>query len=134
MLIIDSRRVVDAVDGDVYGMVVAGSTGLGEEYIIPAVNVGRDIREVMRADSVRLPSWHDVLRSHRRSEHMDIENDVRGWESDENADVDSLEEEEEVRLFKAKIDHATIRGKNKNANVLMLIALPPCRSPQILLH
>ena len=99
--------VIDAVSGDVYGMIVAGSTGLREEYIVPAVDVGQDIQRVLRADMVRLPNWQDVMGSHpdsaaRRSQAQASDMDALGWESDDSVNEDLSDEDEEVRSFPIK--------------------------------
>ena len=97
--------VVDATSGDVYGVVIAGSTGLREEYIVPAVEIGQDIRHVMRADEVRLPNWQDVVgtrtndSSSTRYKGFTSNNRGLDWDSDESLEDDMLDEDEEVRLF-----------------------------------
>ena len=95
--------VVNALTGDVYGMVVAGSSGLQEEYIVPAVDIGQDICRVMRAQNIRLPTWQDVVAYHnsakeaRYSEKPAPDNAAIGWESDEEVVDDLWDEDEEVR-------------------------------------
>lgn len=96
--------VVDATTGDVYGMIVAGSSGLREEYVIPAMEIGQDICRVMRASTVRLPSFQDIMTAHTRGRsarpNFALKDDLMGWESD-NSDEDYNEEawdnDEEVR-------------------------------------
>lgn len=96
--------VVDATTGDVYGMIVAGSTGLREEYVIPAVEIGQDICRVMRANTVRLPSFHDVMTAHTEQRlarpNLALTDDSMGWESDDSdeaLDEEPLGKDEEVR-------------------------------------
>lgn len=96
--------VVDAKTGDVYGMIVAGSTGLREEYIIPAAEVGQDICRVMRATTVRLPSFQDIMTAHTEERsarpNYALIDDSMGWESDgsdETLDEEALDNNEEVR-------------------------------------
>lgn len=115
--------VVDATTGDVYGMIVAGSTGLREEYIIPAVEIGQDICRVMRADTVRLPSFQDVMTAHTEERlarpTLALNDDSMDWESDDSdeaPDDEALDEEEEVRLI---VDTATLTA----ATVVMRMAL-----------
>ena len=98
--------VVDAETGDVYGMIIAGSTGLREEYIIPAAEVGQDICRVLRAHSVRLPSFEDVMTAHTEERlarpTLALNNDSSDWESDdsdETPDEEALSKDEEVRLL-----------------------------------
>ena len=98
--------VVDAETGDVYGMIVAGSTELHEEYIIPAADVGQDICRVLRADSVRLPSFEDVMTAHTEERsarsNLALNDDSTGWESDDSDETtgdDALNKDEEVRLL-----------------------------------
>lgn len=96
--------VVDAVTGDVYGIVVAGSTGLNEEYVIPAFEIGQDICRVMRAEHVRLPTLQDVMaarteQSTSMKSMKDSTTDALGWESADSVDtVDEkpLDEEEKA--------------------------------------
>ena len=80
--------VVDAESGDVYGMVVAGSSGLHEEYIVPATDIGQDIQQVMRADTVSLPVWQDVPGFSEEREHMGADITGIAWEPDEDMDED----------------------------------------------
>ena len=96
--------VVDAETGDVYGMIVAGSTGLREEYVIPATEIGQDICRVMRASTVRLPSFRDAMTAHTEERsarpNLALKDDSKGWESDysdEDSDDEALGKEEEVR-------------------------------------
>ena len=98
--------VVDAETGDVYGMIVAGSTELREEYIIPAADVGQDICRVLRADSVRLPSFEDVMTAHTEERsarsNLALNDDSTGWESDDSDETtgdEALDKDEEVRLL-----------------------------------
>ena len=98
--------VVDAETGDVYGMIVAGSTELREEYVVPAADVGQDICRVLRADSVRLPSFEDVMTAHTEERsarsNLALNDDSTGWESDdsdETLDEGALDKDEEVRLL-----------------------------------
>ncbi|CAD6584920.1 MAG: hypothetical protein ASARMPREDX12_001793 [Alectoria sarmentosa] len=98
--------VVDATTGDVYGMIVAGSTGLREEYVIPAVDVGQDICRVMRANTVRLPSFHDIMTAHTEGRSarpkFALKDDSIGWgsdDSDEASDEEALDKDEEVRTL-----------------------------------
>ena len=98
--------VVDAETGDVYGMIVAGSTELREEYIIPAADVGQDICRVLRADSVRLPSYEDVMTAHTEERsarsNLALNDDSTGWESDDSNETtgdEALDKDEEVRLL-----------------------------------
>lgn len=84
--------VVDAGNGDVYGIVVAGSTALGEEYVIPAFEIGQDICRVMRADHVRLPTLQDVMaaRAEQIISKESVKNsttDALGWESDDSSET-----------------------------------------------
>ncbi len=98
--------VVDAVTGDVYGIIVAGSTTLCEEYLIPAFEIGQDICRVMRAEHVRLPNWQDVRAA--RTEQIpswnstqDSMRDALGWESvdsGDDSDERPLNEEEKASL------------------------------------
>ncbi|MCJ1453720.1 peptide-N4-(N-acetyl-beta- glucosaminyl)asparagine amidase [Mycoblastus sanguinarius] len=98
--------VVDATTGDVYGIIMAGSTGSREEFIIPAVEIGQDICRFMRADTVRLPNLQDVMAA--RTEHVSARrstkssrDDALGWETDESADIldeNPLDEKEKVSL------------------------------------
>ena len=95
--------VVNALTGDVYGMVVAGSSGLQEEYLVPAVDIGQDICQVLRAKNVRLPTWQDVVAYHNSTTEAKYsvdpasDNAAIGWESDENVGDDPWDEDEEVR-------------------------------------
>ena len=98
--------VVDAITGDVYGMIVAGSTGLREEYVIPAADIGQDISRVLRANSVRLPAFQDVLTAHTEERltrpNLALNDDSTGWESedsDETIDEEALSKDEEVRFL-----------------------------------
>ena len=98
--------VVDAGTGDVYGMIVAGSTELREEYIIPAADVGQDICRVLRADSVRLPSFEDVMTAHTEERsaksNLALNDDSTGWESDDSDETtgdEALDKDEEVRIL-----------------------------------
>lgn len=111
--------VVDATSGDVYGMVVAGSTGLREEYIIPAVDIGQDIRRVMPAEMVRLPKWQDVVSSHAKSDfaRRSASNEgAIGWESAESHEEELLDEDEE-RFLLAEI------LKNSSVNLESIVKL-----------
>ena len=110
--------VVDAETGDVYGMIIAGSTELREEYIVPAADVGQDICRVLRADSVRLPSFEDVMTAHTEERsarsNFALNDDSTGWESDdsdETAGDEILDKDEEVRLpsYLTVLAKATIR-------------------------
>ena len=110
--------VVDAETGDVYGMIVAGSTELREEYIVPAADVGQDICRVLRADSVRLPSFEDVMTAHTEERsarsNLALNDDSTGWESDdsdETAGDEALDKDEEVRLplYLTVLEKATMR-------------------------
>ena len=100
--------VVDACDGGVYGMVIAGSTGLREEYIIPAKEIGHDICRVMRADMVRLPTWSDTRGSHRdndlarRREQLASSDCVIDENVEDFSEQDLLDEGEEVRSPRSK--------------------------------
>ena len=96
--------VVDAETGDVYGMIIAGSTELREEYVIPAADVGQDICRVLRANSVRLPSFQDVMTAHTEERSarpiLARNDDSTMWESDdsdETVDEEPLDKDEEVR-------------------------------------
>ena len=98
--------VVDATTGDVYGMIVAGNTGLREEYIIPAMEIGQDICRVMRANTVRLPSIEDVMTAHTEERsarpNLALTDESMGWESDDSEeafDEDPLGKDEEVRFL-----------------------------------
>ena len=98
--------VVDAETGDVYGMIIAGSSELREEYIIPAADVGQDICRVLRADSVRLPSFEDVMTAHTKERsarsNLALNDDSTGWESDDSDETtgdEALDKDEEVRLL-----------------------------------
>ena len=108
--------VVDAETGDVYGMIVAGCTGLREEYVIPAADVGQDICRVLRANSVRLPSVEDVMTAHTEERsarpNLALNDDSMDWESedsDESTDKQALDKDEEVRplLDLAALTNAT---------------------------
>lgn len=106
--------VIDAMTGDVYGMIVAGSTGLREEYLIPAVEIGRDICRVMRADTVRLPSIDDVMTAHieERSArpNLALTEESMAWESDdsdETLDEEPLVKDEEVRTLSGAAEPPT---------------------------
>lgn len=99
--------VVDATTGDVYGMIVAGSTALHEEYVIPAVEIGQDICRVMRANTIRLPSYEDVMAAHTEERsarpNLALTDDSMGWESDdsdESLDEEALTKNEEVRSLR----------------------------------
>ena len=99
--------VVDATTGDVYGMIVAGSTLLREEYVIPAAEIGQDICLAMRADTVRLPSFQDVMTAHTEEQstgpNLVLADDSMDWEtddSDEAAGEGPLETDEEVRPWR----------------------------------
>lgn len=131
--------VVDAISGDVYGMIVAGSTGLREEYIIPAVDIGQDIRRVLRADVVRLPTWQDVMGPHtdsvaRRSEKRALDNDALLWESDDSLDEGLSDENEEVRFPKSKFA-TQFCGllEIPKADYFKFAALPSCRGTRALI-
>lgn len=96
--------VVDAETGDVYGMIVAGSTALREEYVIPAVDVGQDICRVLRADSVRLPSIQDVTTAHIEERParptLALTDESTDWESDDSDETlneEAMDKDEEVR-------------------------------------
>ncbi len=98
--------VVDATTGDVYGMIVAGSTALREEYVIPAAEIGQDICRVLRADSVRLPSFEDVMTAHTEERsarpNLALNDDSTGWEtddSDETLDEEALDKDDEVKFL-----------------------------------
>lgn len=115
--------VVDATTGDVYGMIVAGSTGLREEYVIPAAEIGQDICRVMRAKTVRLPSFQDVMTAHTEERsarpNLALNDDSMGWESDDSdeaLDEAALDKDEEVRQL---VDMAAL----PTAIVLISIAL-----------
>ena len=107
--------VVDAESGDVYGMIVAGSTGLRQEYIIPAKDIGQDICRVMRADVVRLPTWEEVANSHvaeiiaSSSKDPASNKDAIGWDSDESLDGKPLDEEEKVSLMESVAVFAPVK-------------------------
>ena len=95
--------VVDATSGDVYGVIIAGSTGLREEYLVPAVDIGQDIRRVMRADVVRLPNWQDAVGARTNGSSTTREKGLTSsdvgidWDSDESLEDATLDEDEEVR-------------------------------------
>lgn len=106
--------VVDAMTGDVYGMIVAGSTGLREEYLIPAMEIGQDICRVMRAETVRLPSIEDVMTAHTEERsvkpNLALTEESMAWESedsDETLDEEPLGKDEEVRSLVAKAEPPT---------------------------
>ena len=131
--------VVDALTGDVYGMIVAGSTGLREEYVIPAADIGQDICRVMRAESVRLPSFQDVMTAHTEEmsarPNLTLNEDSAGWESDdsdETFDGEALDKDEEVRslLNLAVLEITKIYMTVAFANDGVLSAFPPCGSSQ----
>ena len=114
--------VVDAMTGDVYGMIVAGSTGLREEYLIPAMEIGQDICRVMRANTVRLPSIEDVMTAHieERSARptLALTEESMAWESDdsdETFDEEPLGKDEEVSF---------LVGAAKPPTVTALISVP----------
>ena len=109
--------VVDATTGDVYGMIVAGSTGLREEYLIPAMEIGQDICRVMRANTVRLPSIEDVMTAHieERSArpNLALTDESMDWESDnsdEALDQEALSKDEEVRSLAGPAEPTTATG------------------------
>lgn len=115
--------VVDATTGDVYGMIVAGSTGLREEYVIPAMDIGQDICRVMRADTVRLPSFQDVMTAHTEERsarpNLALTDDSMDWESDDSdeaLDETALGKDEEVSSV---VDIAPLT----TSTVLMSIAI-----------
>lgn len=115
--------VVDAMTGDVYGIIVAGSTGLREEYLIPAMDIGQDICRVMRADTVRLPSIEDVMTAHTEERsarpNLALTEDSMAWESDdsdETLDEEPLGKDEEVRSLEGAAEPST-------ATALISIAL-----------
>ncbi len=127
--------VVDATTGDVYGMIVAGSTGLREEYVIPAAEVGQDICRVMRANSVRLPSFQDVMTAHTEERsarpNFALADDSIGWESDdsdEGLDEEPLNKDEEVRSV---VDTTALPTPTMVISNAILTrypsAFPPCR-------
>ena len=96
--------VVDATTGDVYGMIVAGSTLLREEYVIPAAEIGQDIRLALRAETVRLPSFQDVMSAHTEERstgpNLVLTDDSMDWETDNSDEAvveEPLESDEEVR-------------------------------------
>ena len=131
--------VVDATTGDVYGMILAGSTGLREEYVIPAADIGQDIARVLRASSVRLPSFQDVLTAHTEERltrpNLALNDDSTGWEtddSDETLDEEALSKDEEVRLLAglAALTLATVLIKCFPADLWVLSAFPPCGGSQ----
>ena len=102
--------VVDATTGDVYGMIVAGSTLLREEYVIPAAEIGQDICSAMRADTVRLPSFHDVMTAHTEEQstgpNLVLTDDSMDWETDDSDEAvgdQPLEADEEVRSCRKEL-------------------------------
>ncbi len=127
--------VVDATTGDVYGMIVAGSTGLREEYVIPAAEIGQDICRAMRANSVRLPSFQDVMTAHTEERsarsNFALADDSIGWESDdsdEGLDEEPLNKDEEVRPV---VDTTALPTPTMVISNAILTrypsAFPPCR-------
>ena len=129
--------VVDAATGDVYGMIVAGSTELREEYVIPATEVGQDICRIMRADAVRLPSFQDVMTAHTEEQsarpNLALNDDSIEWESDDSNDSDEapaqqeLDKNEEVRhLVDVVALTIAILFKACTADHFPLSAFPPC--------
>lgn len=135
--------VVDATTGDVYGMIVAGSTALHEEYVIPAVEIGQDICRVMRADRVRLPSYQDVMTAHTEEisarPNLALTDASMGWESDdsdESLDEEALDKDEERFLLSEVLKHSSVETETivkviKDAGIRPLwtrISLPKGRS------
>lgn len=107
--------VVDATTGDVYGMIIAGSTGLHEEYVIPAADIAQDICQILRAETVRLPSFQDVLTAHTEEQsvrqNLVLNGDSSGWESDDSDDVldgEALNKDEERFLLSEVLKHSSI--------------------------
>ncbi|KAF6230579.1 hypothetical protein HO173_011116 [Letharia columbiana] len=135
--------VVDATTGDVYGMIIAGSTGLREEYVIPAVEIGQDICRVMRANTVRLPTFQDVMTAHTEERsarpNFALNDDAMGWESDDSDEIldeEVLDKDEERFLLaevlkNSSIDTETLVKVIKDAGVRpkwTKISLPKGRS------
>lgn len=135
--------VVDAETGDVYGMIVAGSTGLREEYVIPAMEIGQDICRVMRASTIRLPSFRDAMTAHTEGRsarpNFALKDDSMGWESDDSdeaSDEEALNKDEERFLLaevlkNSSIDTETLVKVVKDAGVRpkwTKMALPKGRS------
>ena len=118
--------VVDAITGDVYGMIVAGSSGLREEYVIPAVDIGHDIRRVMRADTVRLPSFQDVMTAHTEERsakpNFALTDDSMGWETDDSDEglEEALGQDEEVRPL---VDISALTNLTVLTNIALLITI-----------
>ncbi|KAL6714598.1 hypothetical protein ACLMJK_008023 [Lecanora helva] len=110
--------VVNSLTGDVYGMVVAGSAVLQEEYIVPAVDIGQDIGRVMRAQTVRLPTWHDVLAHHKKTTEAvasgkSLQNrEAIDWQSDEDLDDRLLDENEERSILAEILKTSSIKVEN----------------------
>lgn len=98
--------VVDAATGEVYGIILAGSTILGEEYVMPAFEIGQDIKRVLRADTVTLPLLEDVMaaraaRMSFRQSAKDSMIDSLAWDSDDAtkfSEEQPLGDEEKVSL------------------------------------
>ena len=59
--------VVNAHTGNVYGMIVAGSSPLQQEYIISAAEIGKDICRVMQTPNVRLRTKQDVKDTYQKA-------------------------------------------------------------------
>src|SRR6266536_6032824 len=53
--------VIDAMTGDLYGVLIAGSNLLLEGYIIPAFGIFENIRQICGAIDIRLPSLEESL-------------------------------------------------------------------------
>ena len=119
--------VVDATTGDVYGMIVAGSTGLHEEYVIPAADIAQDICRVLRAETVRLPSFQDVLTAHTEEQsvrpNLVMNGDSSDWESDDSDEIlheEALNKDEEVRT---PLDSTELTSPAVSISVALLTAL-----------
>ena len=102
--------VVDATTGDVYGMIVAGSTLLREEYVIPAAEIAQDICLALRADTVRLPTFQDVMAAHTEEQstgpNLVLTDDSMDWESDDSDEAfgqEPLKTDEEVRPWREEL-------------------------------
>jgi hypothetical protein len=55
--------VVDALDGDVYGILFAGSASLNETYIIPFEDVLDNISKITKASNITLPTSNESWRT-----------------------------------------------------------------------
>ncbi|KAF9878594.1 hypothetical protein CkaCkLH20_04086 [Colletotrichum karsti] len=70
--------VVDAKSGDVYGHVIA-IDALGEAYVAPMTDTLEEIRGALGADTVKLPTHHDVW----EYKYKKGRNDIQDWGSED---------------------------------------------------